>query len=130
MGFKDFIKEEEEKQASDDKMGAIFDFFANHPDPKDTEIHKLGEDLGLEPGKVEEMIYSILSSFLAQGRYKENPVEPDPEQLKMGIEVEKEHTNSDAISRRIALDHLSEIKDYYTRLDKMESEAETSKGKE
>jgi len=41
----------------------------------------------------------------------------------MGIEVEKEHTNNDNIAKKITLDHLSEIKDYYTRLKKMESDA-------
>jgi hypothetical protein len=130
MGFKDFIKEEEEKQVADDKMGAIFDFFANNPDPKDEVIHKLGEDLGIKPDEFETMIYSILSSILAHGKYKENPVDADPEQIKMGTEVEKEHTNMPAIAKRIALDHLAEIPDYYTRLKKMEDETKTSKDKE
>ena len=41
-------------------------------------------------------------------------------QLKMGIKVEKEHTSNDKIAREIALDHLGELPDYYTRLKKME----------
>jgi hypothetical protein len=41
-------------------------------------------------------------------------------QLKMGIKVELEHTNSKKIAKQIAKDHLSEIPDYYTRLKKME----------
>ena len=47
----------------------------------------------------------------------------DPEQLKMGTKVEHEHTPDDDVAERIALDHLAEIEDYYTRLDKMESAA-------
>jgi hypothetical protein len=47
----------------------------------------------------------------------------DAEQLAMGIEVEKEHTDDPEIAKAIAKAHLSEIKDYYTRLAKMESEA-------
>ena len=47
----------------------------------------------------------------------------DPIQLKMGIEVEKEHTDDPEIAKAIAKAHLSEIKDYYTRLKKMEQEA-------
>jgi uncharacterized alkaline shock family protein YloU len=47
----------------------------------------------------------------------------DPEQLKMGIEVEKEHTSDSTIALKITLDHLSEIPDYYSRLSKMEKEA-------
>lgn len=58
------------------------------------------------------------------------------EQFRMGLEVELEHglydmetnvTNDDeAITGKIALAHLKEIPDYYTRLEKMEKEAETS----
>lgn len=40
----------------------------------------------------------------------------------MGIEVEYEHTPDKSISKQIAMDHLVEIPDYYTRLKKMESE--------
>jgi hypothetical protein len=47
----------------------------------------------------------------------------DPKELAAGIEVEKEHTNNPKIAKSIAKDHLSEIKDYYTRLKKMELEA-------
>jgi len=47
----------------------------------------------------------------------------DPIQLKMGIEVEKEHTDDPEIAKAISKAHLSELPDYYTRLAKMESEA-------
>lgn len=40
----------------------------------------------------------------------------DPEQLRMGIEVELEHTNDRVVAERIALDHLTERPDYYTAL--------------
>ena len=45
-------------------------------------------------------------------------------QLEIGTEVEKEHTDSDEEAMKIALDHLEEIPDYYTRLIAMEKEAE------
>ena len=41
----------------------------------------------------------------------------------MGIKVEMEHVDDESLAREIALDHLFEIPDYYTRLDKMEKEA-------
>jgi hypothetical protein len=57
----------------------------------------------------------------------------DPEQFRMGIEVELEHgrrdpqtdvTGSDpVVTGKIALAHLKELPDYYTRLKKMEAEA-------
>ena len=58
----------------------------------------------------------------------------DVEQYRMGLDVELEHglvdshtnvTNDDpAMTGKIALAHLNEFPDYYTRLDKMEREAE------
>ena len=58
----------------------------------------------------------------------------DVEQFRMGLDVELEHglvdphtnvTNDDPImTGKIALAHLNEFPDYYTRLDKMEKEAE------
>jgi len=58
----------------------------------------------------------------------------DQEQYRMGMEVELEHgtinsltnvTNDDLLmTGKIALAHLNEIPDYYTRLAKMETEAE------
>lgn len=58
----------------------------------------------------------------------------DIEQFRMGIDVELEHGTIDEntnvtdddplITGKIALAHLNEFSDYYTRLDKMEKEAE------
>jgi len=58
----------------------------------------------------------------------------DVEQFRMGMDVELEHgltdlntnvSNDDPlITGKIALAHLNEFPDYYTRLDKMEEEAE------
>lgn len=42
-------------------------------------------------------------------------------ELAMGVEVELEHTKSRKVAREIALDHLNELPDYYTRLKKMEN---------
>jgi hypothetical protein len=50
----------------------------------------------------------------------------DPNELKMGTEVEKEHTDDPAVSQAIADDHLDEIPDYYTRLKQMESEGKAA----
>jgi hypothetical protein len=58
----------------------------------------------------------------------------DVEQFRRGMDVELEHglqdsrtnvTNDDAVTTgKIALAHLNEFPDYYTRLDEMEEEAE------
>lgn len=45
----------------------------------------------------------------------------DPEELAMGIEVEMEHTNDAKIAEEIAMDHLSEDPEYYSKLMEFES---------
>lgn len=47
-------------------------------------------------------------------------VESIKSQVKMGIKVEHEHTTDDKQAEKIALDHLDEIPDYYTKLNRME----------
>jgi hypothetical protein len=44
-------------------------------------------------------------------------------QLEMGIPIEHEHTRDKDLATDIALQHLDEIPDYYTRLKKMEADA-------
>ena len=61
-------------------------------------------------------------------------VKVDPEQFRRGLEVELEHgardpetnvTNDDlALTGKIAWAHLKEFPDYYSRLDKLEAEAD------
>ena len=63
----------------------------------------------------------------------------DVEQFRMGMDVELEHgtispktniTNDDALmTGKIALAHLNEFLDYYTRLAKLEKEADKFWGK-
>jgi hypothetical protein len=52
------------------------------------------------------------------------PVEEIQKQYDIGIKIEMEHTTDKKIADEICRDHLWEIKDYYTRLSKMEKEAE------
>ena len=62
----------------------------------------------------------------------------DVEQFRMGMDVELEHglhdpatnvTNDDATTTgKIALAHLNEFPDYYTRLEQMEEEAKRAHG--
>ncbi len=60
----------------------------------------------------------------------------DVEQYRMGMNVELEHGSQDPVTNvtnddplttgKIALAHLNEFPDYYTRLKKMESEGEAA----
>lgn len=61
-----------------------------------SEATRIGNRLGVRPGSV------------------------NPEQLRKGVETEYEHTSDPGEAGRIALDHLRELPNYYTRLKKME----------
>jgi hypothetical protein len=107
----------------------IMDFIKANPNSEDKSIHKLAKDLNIDTDQLEEKIYKILGSFLGYGKANKNKFtenDADPEQLKMGIEIEMEHTNNKWIAKRIALDHLSEQwvkglkQTYYTDLKQME----------
>jgi len=62
----------------------------------------------------------------------------DVEQFRAGMDVELEHGRRDpytdvthddpVVTGKIALAHLNEFPDYYTRLEKMEKEAEGFRG--
>jgi hypothetical protein len=110
---------------------AVTKFFAENPNPDDSDFHSLADKLKISPHELEEVAYELLSGLLkGVGKHKEVPVtEFCPEQIKMGLEVEKEHTDSPAIALQIVKDHLAEIPDYYTRLKKMEDDAKKSMGK-
>lgn len=64
----------------------------------------------------------------------------DVEQFRQGMDVELEHGRRDPhtnvtdddplVTGKIALAHLNEFPDYYTRLDRMEAEADKFWGKE
>jgi hypothetical protein len=49
------------------------------------------------------------------------------EQLAKGMKVESEHTKDPRIQKEIAKDHLTESKDYYKSLNKMENKLERKK---
>lgn len=118
------FKKESSEQAAFGKSAKDFlvkygmkpsDVLALDPD----EAIKMATDKGWQPKitAVEELI------GLAD---KKNITEKDvdPNELAMGIKVEMEHTNNPATAKKIALDHLAEIPDYYTRLKKMEQDAQ------
>jgi hypothetical protein len=102
---------------------SIIKWFMEHPKPTDEMVHSFAEQLGINPDELERHIYMILSEILSEGKSKDFNGEYDPKEIEMGIEVEFEHTPNRMIAEKIAKDHLAEIKDYYTRLKKMESEA-------
>jgi hypothetical protein len=72
--------------------------------------------------------------FVEAGEYnkyisKHSFIDTDPEELRLGIEIEMEHTTNSDIAKRIALDHIAEaypVK-YYAKLIAMEKEIDSEK---
>lgn len=67
-----------------------------------------------------------MNQFFSEGTAHDKDIsedDVDPRELVRGIEVEMEHTKDQSVAKKIALDHLAEIDDYYTRLDRMEAQA-------
>ena len=63
-------------------------------------------------------LYLVEKSLEALAKKHDVTVDALKKQLEMGIKVEHEHTEDDDKARRIALDHLDEKPDYYTKLKK------------
>lgn len=79
------------------------------------------------------VLQKLAENPLEGGKAEEEPDKAknlDPQQLSRGVEVEMEHTRQPEVSKEIATDHLTEIPDYYTRLDEMEEEALEDGGEE
>ena len=68
-------------------------------------------------------MYYLLSSFFAAGESSKFKGRYSRAQMAMGMKVELEHTSCSLIAEKIAMDHLAEIPDYYTRLAATEAAA-------
>jgi len=100
---------------------AIRELFSKDKAPIDKDVHALSDKLKINTHTFEGMIYAMLHKALSLGKHKDVPDSKfDSEQLKKGIAVEKEHTDDEEIAKAIAKDHLTELPDYYNRLEKME----------
>jgi hypothetical protein len=117
----------------DELRDAVAAFLAENPQPTDDEFHAFAAEKKLDKHKAEAAAYALAgqaAKFWANGRSNKEGTkesEIDADELKMGIEVEQEHVPDEDMARRIALDHLAEIPDYYTRLKKMEEEGKKAK---
>jgi len=100
----------------------IIDFFSENDNPLDKKFHALADKLGVDPDDLETQAYDLITSFFSHGKSKEFTGRYDENELKIGIQVEMEHTNNPKMAKRIAMDHLAEFngKLYYTELLKLE----------
>jgi hypothetical protein len=96
----------------------------------DSAVVALQDKMGLSASEADR----IASKVYPEVNETKN-LDVDPEELKKGIETEKEHTDDSTKAEQIALDHLKEDPKYYTKLKKAGleeqplNEAKDEKGK-
>lgn len=72
-------------------------------------------------GNTTKIIKKVLKDKIVGGKADgKSPSKYDPEQLEMGIKIEREHTKDAKLAQEIAQDHLEEDPLYYTHLIAME----------
>jgi len=127
--MKTFKQYTEDSTTSKIDRKKLLDFFMANNDIKSSDVHKLSDEMGVSSSDLEDEIYKMLSTFTHGGFAKEkNITEKDvnPKELQMGIKVEMEHLNDKSpyathLAKRISLDHLAELPDYYSKLKEVEA---------
>lgn len=102
----------------------IVTWFREHKTPTEEQVSGLATDLEVSVEELEDEVYKLMADYASIGLHPGTEDQVDPKELEMGIKVEQEHTHDPLIAKQIALDHLAEVKDYYTRLAKMETGSE------
>ena len=117
--YNEFLNEAKTKENIEEKLA---EFFTNTKNIDDKKVHTFAESIGLEHSEFENYIYKQLNDFFQSGLYSKATKKPniDSKQLKMGISVEHEHVKSKLLATKIALDHLTENPNYYTKLKTIE----------
>ena len=109
-------EEEGEMKGKKPSEEAVLQFFEDNEDPSDDDFHEWAEENGYNVHKAEEVAYGIISELMHGGRSKgDMPEGVSQADIQKGMEIEKEHTTSPIIARKITADHLKEFKDYYDK---------------
>jgi len=113
---KDYVGTED----MDEMQKKVIEFFKENSNPTQEDLYNYSDFGKVAPQAVDEAVYELMSifvQFLTEGRANDDGIsedDVDAEELKMGIEVEKEHTTNKETAKRISLDHLCEISDLYS----------------
>lgn len=110
------------------RKDSLIDFFHKTPNATKYQLRQWAEENNLEEDlDVEQLAFEIISEyvqFVKGGLWNESGMPSvDDDELDMGIQLEYKHTRNVADAKRIALNNLTEIKDYYTRLIEMKKQA-------
>ena len=82
MNFKEFVQEKEDSELdakASELIDKVKDFIKDTDVVSDDLLHAFAEELGMESGAVEEIIYKLLKDYIASDGGDEEEVEGDEE---------------------------------------------------
>lgn len=102
----------------------VMEFFKKNPAPFFYDVAcAINKEFNNSTNNFIMSVRDLMGGFFGAGLSRDYHGVFDEGELKEGTRIEMEHTINPLIAERIAMDHLAEIPDYYTRLKKMEEEA-------
>lgn len=129
MTCKEYYKEKYQIDISElhkDICNFIASNFLEHIYFSEEELKDFFKESKIEKSEKEEIVGGKADGKSVEDIAKKHniSVKEIEDQLKIGLEIEREHTDSKEKAEEISKDHLWEFPDYYTRLKQMEKEAE------
>lgn len=90
--------------------------------------NEFNENESLKGGKSDKLSFNdLVKKHTAHGKSSERIENIVKSQLIKGIKVEMEHTNDKKVAKEIAMDHIFEDLNYYTKLKKIEGKKRENK---
>lgn len=102
----------------------LVEFIKSKPFPTDKDFHSFAEDNDIDPDKMEQYAYAMLSVILTGGVSKGKEVKASDENTNIGKQIETEHVKTgkdnkiikhieEVFVKKILSDHLAETDSYY-----------------
>ena len=104
----------------------VITFLIQNPNPTEQSVGSFANSISSSPTEVNNTMYklaTITANFMRGGKSGEAHTDVnsvDSGELAAGIQIEYEHTKDLCMAKKIALDHLTEFKLYYSYLKSME----------
>lgn len=107
-----------------EQLDEVLLFFRENPSSSRQDLLALDKALGVSKEEIENLEFDLCKALCSRiGKHVSHGVEKvDAAELEKGIQHEAEHTNDQYLARLIALDHLYELPDYYSRLSKIDKD--------
>lgn len=118
--YKSTLIRKKSPEDDEEEIQALIDKYAEEESGKYTtggEQFEISEDEDGYPEDYEDPdMFDAYGMDASEGKINEKNLDVDPDQLKLGIKTEMEHTSDPKVAEEIALDHLAEDPHYYSKL--------------